>query len=244
MFLITQIKKDTSIGNFTWGGGVLLLTLYSFFQSIPQAMPWGVTPRKILITSLISLWAIRLIVYLYLRYKKGADPRFVQWEASWGKFNFLASFVWVVILQGILMLIMSFPSVLINSTDMGRNLNQSDFIGLLVWIIGFFFESVGDYQLYTFLKNPNNSGKIMDQGLWKYTRHPNYFGEIAMWWGIYLITLSTYDGFYTIIAPVTITILLVFITGVPLTESVFKNNPAYAAYKKRTNKLIPGLPRT
>jgi len=240
MFIFVQIKKDMSIGNVTWVGGVLLLTLYSFIHSMTQKGPWGITPRKILITSLISVWSIRLIIYLYLRYQKNADPRFVKWENSGAKFGFLAKFIWIVILQGILMLIMSFPSVMINSQDLG-GLNSLDFSGLLVWIIGFFFESVGDYQLHAFLKKSNNHGKVMDQGLWKYTRHPNYFGEITMWWGIYLITLSTYAGFYTIIAPFTITILLAYFTGVPWAESVFQNNPAYIAYKKRTNKLIPGF---
>lgn len=238
MFIIVQFKKDISIGNFTWGGGVLLLTLLTFFVSFTGTVS-GMTGRKMLITSLISIWAIRLIIYLYIRYKKGADPRFVKWETSWGRLGFFASFTWIVLLQCILMLIMSFPSVFVNLQDTGP-LHFLDFIGLAVWTIGFFFESVGDYQLHKFMKDSVNSGKIMDRGLWKYTRHPNYFGEIVIWWGIYLIACSTLDGWTTIIAPLTITILLVFITGIPLAESVFKNDSAYEDYKRRTNKLIPG----
>lgn len=243
MFLIVRIKKDTSIGNFTWGGGVLLLTLLSFFH-----IPLFITPRKILITSLITLWATRLITYIYIRYKKSADPRYVDWEKSWGKFSFLASFVWIVIMQGIMLLIMSFPSVKVNSQDIG-GLNILDLIGLSIWVLGYFFESVGDYQLYKFMKDPNNKGKIMDRGLWKYTRHPNYFGEISQWWGIYLIACSilpdlfVFPGWTTIITPLTITILIVFFTGIPWVENVFKDNPAYQEYKKRTNMLIPWFPK-
>lgn len=237
MFLITHIKKDMYIGNLTWQGGVLLLTLYSFCAQIP----WAVTTRKILMSSLIFLWAISRSIYLYLRYQKRADPSFLKWQESWGRLHFLATFVWVVILQGTLMLVMSFPSVMVNQSDTGYQLNQLDIIGLIIWLVGFSFQTVGDYQLYRFLKNPNNSEKIMDQGLWKYSRHPDFLGEIAMWWGIYMITLSCFDGFWTIIAPLTITILLRFVTGIPCAERIFKNNPDYEAYKKRTNMLIPGF---
>jgi steroid 5-alpha reductase family enzyme len=231
MLIVVQIKKDNSIGNFTWGGGVLLITLYTFLIGHHSS-------RSVLITAIICLWALRLIIYLYSRYKKGADPRFIEWQKQWGRYALLISFWWIFIMNGTMAIIMSLPSILINRS-LVPNLNVLDVIGLLIWLIGFCCESIADFQLHNFMKNPANKGKIMMQGLWRYSRHPNYFGEITMWWGIYLIALSVPYGWITIIAPLTITILLIFFTGVPMLERVFKDNPEYQEYKKHTSMLIP-----
>ena len=177
-----------------------------------------------------------------MRYKKGADPRFVDWQKKWGFASYIFSFLWIVLLQGLLLLIMSYPGIFTNLRSQS-GITALDIFGLLLWIFGFYFESVGDYQLYKFLNNPENKDKIMDQGLWKYTRHPNYFGEIIMWWSIFLIIISIPGGWVTIIAPLTITILLIFITGIPMNEKVLENNPEFQKYKKRTNMLIPGWPK-
>lgn len=231
MLIIVQMKKDNSIGNFTWGGGVLLITLITFWLG-------NHTTRSLLITILISLWAFRLILYLFLRYKKGADPRFVAWQQQWGKYALLISFWWIFMMNGIMMSIMSVPSVLINRS-MLSDVYMLDLVGLLMWIIGFCCEFLADQQLYVFMKNPANKGKIMTQGLWNYSRHPNYFGEIVMWWGIFCLALSVPFGFLAIVAPITITILLLFFTGVPMLERVFENNLEYQDYKKHTSMLIP-----
>jgi steroid 5-alpha reductase family enzyme len=215
MLITVQRKKDNSIGNFTWGGGVLLVTLYTFCQG-PKSI------RALLITCLICLWALRLIVYVYSRYKKGADPRFIEWQKQWGNYSLLISFCWIVIMNGALLMIMSTPSILVNNS-IARGLTILDYCGLCLWALGFLCESISDYQLSKFMKNPNNKGKIMTQGLWHYSRHPNYFGEITMWWALALIALSTPYGWLALLAPLTITILLVFFTGVPMLERVFKN---------------------
>lgn len=236
MFVLVIGKKDFSFGNFTWGGGVVLLTLYTFlFVSSYSA-------RQILLTLLVTLWGIRLSVFFYSRYKKGADPRYVSWAQNWGAWSIVLSFLWVVILNSIQTMVMSLPSLIVNTT-INKPLTLLDLLGTLIWIIGFYFESVGDYQLYTFTRNPDNKGKIMDHGLWKYSRHPNYFGEIAMWWGVFLIALSAPYGYLALIAPLVITALLVFFTGIPWNEAVFKDNPDYQEYKKRTSMLIPWWPK-
>lgn len=238
MLILVQLKRDNTIGNFTWGGGVLILTLYTFIA-------WSLKlPRQILVTSLIAIWAFRLLVYIYSRYKKGTDARFISWQQQWGSYALAISFAWIVIMQGTLMVVMAYPSVLTNLTNVQPPLQILDFIGIICWVIGFLFESIGDYQLYIFRKNHANKDKIMDQGLWRYTRHPNYFGEITMWWSLFLIVLSVPNGYAAIIAPLTITFLLVFVTGVPLVERVFINNPEYQAYKKRTSMLIPWFPKS
>lgn len=231
MLIVVQLKQDNSIGNFTWGGGVLLITVITFFFSY-------YTARSQLITSLICLWALRLIMYVYLRYKKGADPRFVAWQKQWGKYALFISFWWIVVMNGMMMFIMSIPSILINQS-MALGLNILDVIGLAIWVLGFCCETFADQQLSHFMKNPANKGKIMTQGLWYYSRHPNYFGEMVMWWGIFCIALSAPLGFLAIISPITITILLTFFTGVPMLERVFENNPEYQEYKKHTSMLIP-----
>lgn len=237
MVAVVQIKKDNSIGNFTWGGGCLLLTLYTFFTTSLYLA------RQILVTVLIVLWSVRLIIYLYSRYKKGADPRFIAWQNQWGRYALLISIGWILFLQGALLLVMALPSVWIN-THVSGLLALLDLIGLLVWLIGFICESISDYQLYRFMHDPGNKGKIMDAGLWHYSRHPNYFGEILMWWGIYLIAIAVPYGWITLITPLTITILLVFFTGIPWVEAVFKDNQAYQAYKQRTSMLIPWWPKS
>jgi steroid 5-alpha reductase family enzyme len=231
MTIITYLKNDNSIANFTWGGGCLLIALYTFFVK-------GLyLPRQLIITSLIVLWAGRLITYLSIRYT-GKDPRFKGWNKQQGPTAFMRTFGYIFFLQGPLLLVMAYPIYLINnSTTSG--LTALDMVGICLWIIGFFFESVGDYQLHTFLKNPENKGKVMRYGLWRYTRHPNYFGEVVMWWSIYLITLSVPGGWTAFITPITITVLLLFITGIPWTEQVLENNPEFQEYKKHTSIFFP-----
>ena len=227
MVTIVFLKKDISIGNFTWGGGVTFLTIYTFlFYSSFGA-------RQLLATLLILIWASRLTYHLILRYKKGADPRFIAWEKQWGKYAFLITFGWVVVLQGILLLIMATPTVLINTQQSGP-LNLLDVFGYTLWIFGFYCESLADYQLRTFIQETQNKGRILSEGLWRYSRHPNYFGEMCMWLGLALMALSVPYGFLAFIAPITITGIFFFFS-IPLLENVFAGNRQYQEYKKRTS---------
>lgn len=118
-----------------------------------------------------------------------------------------------------------------------------DMVGLVVWGIGFFFEVIGDRQLQLFVARPENRGKLMTSGLWKYSRHPNYFGELTMWWGIWLISVSVVGGVWTILAPITITVLLRYVSGVPLLEKKYTGNPEWEIYRQKTSVLIPLPPR-
>jgi steroid 5-alpha reductase family enzyme len=108
--------------------------------------------------------------------------------------------------------------------------------------LGFYFEAVGDHQLDQFIKNQNNKGKIMDTGLWALTRHPNYFGEVTMWWGLYIVALSV-GAWWSIVSPIIITYLLLKVSGIPMLEAKYKDNPLYEAYKRRTNAFFPGRPK-
>jgi steroid 5-alpha reductase family enzyme len=135
----------------------------------------------------------------------------------------------------------SAPVLFINN-NIVFSITGLDFLGLIVWATGFFFEVVGDWQLAHFIKNPSNKDKLMQSGLWQYSRHPNYFGEITQWWGIFLLALSLPFGWMTIVGPLTITSLILFVSGVPLLEKKYAGRADFETYKKRTSKLIP-LPK-
>ncbi|BDC35199.1 hypothetical protein Noda2021_11570 [Candidatus Dependentiae bacterium Noda2021] len=232
-FVNAQIKKDNSIADIAWGPGFALIALYTLFNS------GTFFPRQLLVTALVLLWATRLSSHILKRnWNKGEDARYAQWRQSWGKHATLFSFTNVFLLQGFLLLVISYPIMIINSYS-DATLNYKDFLGLAMWLVGFYFEVVGDAQLAAFLKQPANRGKILMSGLWKYTRHPNYFGEALLWWGIFVIALSVPYGYTSIVSPVLITYLLVFVSGIPLAEKQLEKNDQFADYKKRTSSFIP-----
>lgn len=229
MVAIVQFKGDTSIANFTWGGGVMLVSLYTLFTFS------SFLPRQIILTTLMVLWAVRLIVHVYKRYM-GKDPRFALW--TWKGWRALIINIGWIFGQIIMIVIMSYPVVLVNHS-MSREFTYLDIIGLSVWIIGYLFEAISDYQLYVFMRDPTHKGHVMQTGLWRYSRHPNYFGEVLMWWGVYFITLSVPYGWTAIITPTTITMLLLFVTGIPWVEAAMADNPEYQEYKTHTSVFIP-----
>jgi steroid 5-alpha reductase family enzyme len=237
VFVIAHTKKDNSAADVAWGMGFILIAYFTLFKN-------GLfLPRHLLLTGMITLWGLRLSGHIFLRNMgKTEDQRYRRWRESWGKYVFLRSFLQVFMLQGLLLVIIAYPIVLINISRT-QGLNLLDLFGFLVWLIGLIFETVGDYQLYCFLKNPNNIGKILTTGLWSYTRHPNYFGEVLIWWGIFFVTLSVPLGWTAIVSPITITYLLLFVSGIPMTEKLFEGNPAYEEYKKRTNRFFPWFPK-
>ncbi len=233
VFLIALAKKDNTVVDTAWGlGFVLIAWLTAWHTGL-----W--LPRHVLLLCLVTIWGLRLSIHLYLRNKnKGEDPRYAAWRTAWGTDVVWRSYLQIYLLQGVCMFIIAMPltTVLLSTNN---SLAITDLLGLLIFSIGFLFETVGDYQLKQFVHNPANHGKIMDQGLWHYTRHPNYFGEATMWWGMWLIALSVPYAWLALISPLTITGLLVFVSGVPLTEAQYADNAAYQAYKKRTSAFFP-----
>ncbi len=233
MFLISVKKHDNTVADVAWGAGFIIIALCTFFrQPIHHA-------RHIVVTTLIILWGIRLGTYLYIRNKnKGEDPRYKAWRQQWGAKALLYSFVYVFMLQGLVMLIIAYPIILVNNSSIA-GLTILDYLGIAVWIFGFAFESISDFQLYSFLQKPENKGRVLQQGLWKYSRHPNYFGESCMWWGIFLIALNVPWGITAIISPLLITYLLLYVSGIPLLEKPLEQNPEYKEYQRKTNAFIP-----
>ena len=236
-FLIAQIIKNNSIVDIGWGLGFMVVTLYTFFFSGPFTL------RNILVTLLVIIWGARLAYHILKRNRgKPEDFRYANWRKEWGKWVVIRGFFQIFMLQGLLMFIIVSSVIFINYSEQ-PGLHFLVVAGTAIWIIGFIFESVGDAQLARFIKNPKNKGEVMRFGLWKYTRHPNYFGEATMWWGIYLIALSIPNGFWSIISPLTITILLLFVSGVPMLEKKFADNPKFQEYAAVTPKFFPWFPK-
>lgn len=232
-FVVSLVSKKNDVADVAWGLGFVVLAWVSFSYSGDFYI------RAIVVNILVSIWGLRLARHIYSRNKgRPEDYRYAEWRKSWGKWFYIRSFFQIYMLQGALLFLISIPVLLINK-NIGNNINILDAFGFLVWGVGFCFESVGDAQLGRFIKDPNNKGKLMKGGLWAYTRHPNYFGEITQWWGIFLVALSVPAGTYSIIGPLTITTLILKVSGIPLLEKKMEENPEFAEYKRQTSMLIP-----
>ena len=235
-FIVSLLKKRNDVADIAWGLGFVIMTWSSFFLS--TASGW----RAFLVATLVSVWGLRLAWHIHKRNKnKTEDYRYLAWRKEWGKYFYLRSYLQVYLLQGFLLFLIVLPVLIINKNS-SANLGWLDLVGLAIWFLGFYFEAVGDAQLAKFIQNPDNKGKLMQSGLWAYTRHPNYFGEVTQWWGIWLIALSVPNTLFAIISPITITFLILKVSGIPLLEKKMDENPEFESYKKRVSMFIP-LPR-
>lgn len=237
VFLIAEIKKDNSIADIAWGLGFIVVALVTLFTTN------NFYPRQIMITIMTILWGLRLATHIFIRkWGKPEDFRYAKWRKEWGDRAIIRAFLQVFMLQGILLTIISLPIIIVNNS-VSDGLTFWDQLGLLIWAFGLVFEALSDYQLSEFIKHPRNHNKIMNKGLWKYSRHPNYFGEVLVWWGMFLVALSAPLGQYAIFGPMLITYLIYFVSGVPLLEKRYKNDEKYQEYAKVTSKFIPLPPK-
>jgi steroid 5-alpha reductase family enzyme len=236
-FLIALRLKKNDVADIAWGGGYIVAALSVL------VIQNTVSYRALLVSLLVVVWGVRLAVHIGLRNRgKGEDPRYRQWREEWGRHPMIRSFFQIFLLQGLLIVVISLPVTRIILSEESR-LSLLDLIGVLIWLTGFLFEAVGDYQLMQFKKDPATRGKIMITGLWKYTRHPNYFGEVILWWGIYLLALAVPGGWATIIGPITITFLILGVSGIPLLEKKYEGNKAFDEYKRHTSAFFPMPPK-
>lgn len=235
-FVVSLIRKRNDVADVAWGLGFVLMTGASFFLSGDSGI------RGMLVGVLVSIWGLRLAWHIHRRNKgKVEDYRYLAWRKEWGKWFYIRSYFQVYLLQGLFLFLIVSPVLLINK-NAGPSLVLLDFLGVAVWLVGFYFEALGDAQLARFIKNPENKGKLMQSGLWAYTRHPNYFGEVVQWWGLWLIALSVPGAWLGIVGPMTITFLILKVSGVPMLEKKLEGNPEFAEYKRKTSIFIP-LPR-
>lgn len=236
-FVVGTIVKNNSIVDIGWGIGFVFVAWYRLITDASATLP------VYLMTLLISIWGLRLFYHILKRNRgKGEDFRYAKWRQDWGKWLIPRAFFQIYMLQGFFMFVIALPVILVPTEDIGFSLILG-LLGPLVWVKGFFFEAVGDHQLKVFLRDPANRGQLMTTGLWRYTRHPNYFGEATMWWGIFLLALAGGAPLITILSPITITFLLVKVSGVPLLEESMKKKPGYEEYAKRTSVFVPWLPK-
>jgi steroid 5-alpha reductase family enzyme len=239
-FIFALLTKRNDIVDIMWGLGFVIVAIITFLMSNDLS-----NLRRLIVTSLVILWGLRLGGYIFIRNRgKKEDWRYKKWRDEWGQYWILRSYLQIFIVQGIMMLIISAGIIVVNSFP-SSDLLIIDICGVIMWIIGFFFESVGDWQLYRFKSNPANKGKIMTTGLWKYTRHPNYFGELTMWWGIFLLAalIEAPLSLIAIISPLTITFLLLKVSGVTMLESKYKDNLEFQEYASKTSAIFPWLPK-
>jgi steroid 5-alpha reductase family enzyme len=239
LWLLSLKLKDASIMDIFWGPGFVLVACLTYFMADGF---WG---RKLLVAFLVTLWGLRLALHIAMRnFGKGEDRRYRAWREQYGNRYWWISFFKVFFIQGILLWVISLGVQTVLMAPSPGKFVWLDALGGLVWGAGFLFEAVGDWQLERFKSDPNSKGKVMDRGLWKYTRHPNYFGESLIWWGLFLISLTDISNFWTVISPLVITFLLLKVSGVAMLERDISNRrPKYQAYIRRTNAFIPWFPK-
>jgi steroid 5-alpha reductase family enzyme len=238
LFVIGQLTRNNSIVDIGWGSGFILISFYTLIYG----EAYGI--KNYILTALIFLWGFRLAYHVARRnIGKPEDRRYSEMRQKWGnRFPTLKAFIYVYMSQFVLMFLISAGIMLTNQAPL-PTLSLSDVVGISLWILGYFFEVIGDLQLANFLRNPAHRGKLLTSGLWKYTRHPNYFGEATMWWGIFILAATTKHGWIGIISPLTITVLLLFVSGVPLLEKEYKDRPDWIEYKKKTSIFVPWFPK-
>jgi steroid 5-alpha reductase family enzyme len=227
------VRRDASLADRVWGLGFVLLAWQHAWWTTQQggAVDW-------LPVVLVTLWGLRLALHItYRNWDHGEDRRYRAMRERNGPRWWLTSLWWVFGLQAVLCAVIALPLAV---AIPGETTSPLRLVGATVWTIGFLWEAIGDWQLLRFIRDPDSKGQVLDTGLWRYSRHPNYFGEIVCWWGLWVMTLPL-GGWWTALGPLTITGLLVRVSGVTLLEAdIGTRRPGYAEYVRRTNALIPG----
>lgn len=235
LWIVSIIIKNVSIVDLFWGFGFVVASTVYFLNSP------GNETRKIIVLALSAIWGLRLSSYLAWRnIGKGEDYRYQQFRKDYGEKRYWwISFFQTFLLQGVLMWLISAPLLAAQYYGAEKEIEIIDLLALLIWFIGFLFEAGGDFQLATFKSNPSNKGKVLNTGFWKYTRHPNYFGDSAVWWGFGLFSIAA-GSWLAVLGSVLMTLLIIKVSGVALLEKSLKNNkPEYQEYIRKTSAFIP-----
>ena len=234
---IASVRRDVSIVDIFWGAGFVLIAWLSLMTSGQQSIDsW-------LLVAMVTIWGFRLAGYLAWRnLGKPEDYRYREMRERHGRRFMLVSLITVFGLQGMLMWIISLPIQV--GVSRASSWHVGTALGVLLWSGGLFFEAVGDFQLARFKADPANRGRVMNRGLWRYTRHPNYFGDFLVWWGFYLVAVERSSWWWTIIGPLVMSFLLVHVSGVRLLESSLKNRvKGYEDYVRSTSSFVPLPPK-
>jgi steroid 5-alpha reductase family enzyme len=243
LFVASILLKKNDIVDIFWGPGIFLVTLTAY---VVAPNPNTVLELILLLT---GLWAVRLAYRIYKRnHGKEEDFRYQKWRQEWGSWVYVRSFFQIYLLQGFLMLVLGASALVASAqSESFTGLSIVTIFGVLIWLIGYYFEAIGDMQLDDYIaeKKAGKTNKaVLDTGLWKYTRHPNYFGEVLMWWGIWVLVAPLPMSYIALASPVVITYLILYVSGIPMLERRFAGNPAYEAYRAKTSKFFPLPPRS
>lgn len=236
LWSVSLVLRDVSIVDVFWGAGFIVIAGVTFFLTGHS------NARKLLLLGMTTVWGLRLAIHLGRRkFRTPEDPRYQAMREKVGPRFWIVSLGVVFLLQGVIMNVVALPIVAGQLDD--TTLGWIDAVGVIIWGTGLFFEAVGDWQLTRFKADPRNAGKVMDQGLWRYTRHPNYFGDFAVWWGLYLVALGASGTWWTILSPLLMSFLLLRISGVTLLEQSLRDRkPEYSDYIARTSAFFPWPP--
>lgn len=242
LWLISLPLRNASIVDIFWGPGFAVVSLVTLL------LVEDAGPRQWLLAAITSAWGLRLGIYLALRnIGHGEDPRYAAWRqrvTDAGGNYAVVSLPRVFVLQGVLIVFVSLPVQVGQLAPGGDTLGPLAYLGALAWLTGFLFEAIGDWQLRRFKAEPANRGKVMDRGLWRYTRHPNYFGNACLWWGIWLVACDGPGAVWTLVGPLLMTFFLLKVSGVSLLEkSLVETKPGYADYIRRTSAFLPRPPK-
>jgi len=236
LWLLSLAVKDSSIVDLFWGLGFVVVAW------LGVAFGPGVEARRWLVAVMVSLWGLRLSGYLAWRnLGRGEDPRYTRLREKHRPW-WLKSLLIVFVFQGALMVLVSLP-LQVAASLAGPPLGPVDALAALVVLGGVLFEGLGDWQLARFKADPANRGQVLRSGLWRYTRHPNYFGDLVVWCGLWLFAAATGVGAWTAISPLVMGWLLRRVSGVPMLEAAMKHRPGYEDYVRRTSPFLPRRPR-
>jgi steroid 5-alpha reductase family enzyme len=237
-WVVSVIVDDASIVDIVWGLGFVFATFAAYLVSPVDTT----TDRSLVMLVLVGVWGIRLAAYLAWRnLGKGEDRRYVAMRKKTPDNFWAVSLYKVFALQAVLMWVVAVPAIVVHASDSG--LRWLDWAGVGLWAIGIVFESVADFQLTRFKAKPDSRGRVMDRGLWRYSRHPNYFGDFCVWWGIYLVAAAG-GAWWAVFSPLLMTALLMRYSGVgPLEKTIRRRRPEYEEYASVTSAFFPRPPR-
>lgn len=241
VWAVSLVRKDASLVDRVWGlAFVVAAWSYAHYADPPTARTW-------LVLALVTIWGVRLSGYITWRnWGEGEDKRYQAMRRRKPAAFPLRSLATIFLLQAVLAWFISMPLLAATTADAPEGLIWLDYLAVVLWLVGFVFEAGGDWQLSRFLSDPANRGKVMDRGLWRYTRHPNYFGDTAVWWSFFLLALST-GAWWSVVGTATMTYLIVKVSGVALTDRNMSKGGStregYDEYVRRTNAFIPGPPK-
>jgi steroid 5-alpha reductase family enzyme len=239
VWVLSLVVRDASIVDSFWSLGFVLVAGVALI-----AGP-GVFERRLIVFALVAVWGVRLSLHIARRnWGRGEDYRYQGFRARWGDRFWWVSLFTVFLLQAAIMFVVSLPVQVAGAGATPAALGVWDWLGAAVWLFGFAFETIGDAQLAAFKADPANRGTVMDRGLWRYTRHPNYFGDATLWWGLGLIGAATPWGLAALAGPAVMTFMLVRVSGVAMLEkTIAERRPGYAEYVRRTSAFLPLPPK-